>query len=91
MTKTDLINAVAEKTGLTKKDSDKAVAAVIEAVTESLAKGEKVALLGFGTFEVRERGARKGINPRTKKTITIKATKAPAFKAGAALKAAVAK
>lgn len=91
MTKTDLINVVAEKTGLTKKDSDKAVAAVIEAVTESLAKGEKVALLGFGTFEVRERGARKGINPRTKKTITIKATKAPAFKAGAALKAAVAK
>ncbi len=91
MTKTDLINAVAEKTGLTKKDSDKAVAAVIEAVTESLAKGEKVALLGFGTFEVRERGARKGINPRTKKTITIEATKVPAFKAGAALKATVAK
>ena len=91
MTKTDLINVVAEKTGLTKKDSDKAVAAVIEAVTESLAKGEKVALLGFDTFEVRERGARKGINPRTKKTITIEATKAPAFKAGAALKAAVAK
>ena len=67
MTKTDLINAVAAKTGLSKKDSDKAVAAFVEAVTESLAKGEKVALLGFGTFDVKTRAARKGINPRTKR------------------------
>ena len=91
MTKTELINAVAAKTGLTKKDSDKAVAAVVEAVTEALVKGDKVALLGFGTFEVRERSARVGINPRTKDTIKIAATKAPAFKAGKALKDAVAK
>lgn len=91
MTKTELINAVAAKTGLTKKDSDKAVAAVVEAVTEALVKGDKVALLGFGTFEVRERAARVGINPRTKETIKIAATKAPAFKAGKALKDAVAK
>ena len=91
MTKTDLINAVAAKTGLSKKDSDKAVAAFVEAVTESLAKGEKVALLGFGTFDVKTRAARKGINPRTKTEITIAAAKVPAFKAGAALKAKVAK
>ena len=90
-TKTELINAVAAKTGLTTKDSDKAVAAVVEAVTEALVKGDKVALLGFGTFEVRERAARVGINPRTKETIKIAATKAPAFKAGKALKDAVAK
>ncbi len=89
MTKTDLINAVAAKAGLTKKDSEKAVAAFVEAVTESLAKGEKVALLGFGTFDVKTRAARKGINPRTKKEITIAAAKVPAFKAGAALKDAV--
>ncbi len=89
MTKTDLINAVAAKTGLSKKDSDKAVAAFVEAVTESLAKGEKVALLGFGTFDVKTRAARKGINPRTKKEITIAAAKVPAFKAGSALKDAV--
>lgn len=89
MTKTDLINAVAAKTGLSKKDSDKAVAAFVEAVTESLAKGEKVALLGFGTFDVKTRAARKGINPRTKTEITIEAAKVPAFKAGAALKDAV--
>ncbi len=91
MTKTELINAVAAKAGLTKKDSEKAVAAVVEAVTEALVKGDKVALLGFGTFEVRERAARTGINPRTKETIKIAATKAPAFKAGKALKDAVAK
>ena len=89
MTKTDRINAVAAKTGLSKKDSDKAVAAFVEAVTESLAKGEKVALLGFGTFDVKTRAARKGINPRTKKEITIAAAKVPAFKAGSALKDAV--
>ena len=89
MTKTDLINAVAAKTGLSKKDSDKAVAAFVEAVTESLAKGEKVSLLGFGTFDVKTRAARKGINPRTKTEITIAAAKGPAFKAGAALKDAV--
>lgn len=89
MTKTELISAVASKTGLTKKDSDKAVAAVIEAITESLKSGDKVQLVGFGTFEVKKRGERKGINPRTKQEIKIAASKLPAFKAGKALKDAV--
>lgn len=89
MTKTELINAVSTKTGLTKKDSDKAVAAVIDAITEALTKGEKVQLVGFGTFEVKQRSERKGINPRTKEEITIAASKLPAFKAGKALKDAV--
>ena len=89
MTKTELINAVAAKTGLTKKDSDKAVAAVLEAVTEALVKGDKVALLGFGTFSVSERSARTGINPRTKEKIEIAACKAVKFKAGAELNAKV--
>ena len=91
MTKTELINVVAEKTGFSKKDSDKAVVAVIDAITEALTNGEKVQLVGFGTFEVKERGERKGINPRTKEEITIAASKLPSFKAGKALKDAVSK
>ena len=91
MTKADLINVVAQKTGLTKKDSETAVAAVLEAVTEALAGGDKVSLVGFGTFEVKNRAERKGINPRTKEEISIAASKLPSFKAGKALKDAVTK
>ncbi|MGI6403900.1 MAG: HU family DNA-binding protein [Oscillospiraceae bacterium] len=91
MTKAELISAVAEKSNLTKKDSEKAVTAVIEAITEALVNGEKVSLVGFGTFEVKDRAARKGINPRTKEPMPIPASKLPAFKAGKALKEAVAK
>ena len=91
MNKTELVSAVAEKAGISKKDADKAVAAIIEAVTESLKAGDKVQLVGFGTFEVRSRPERTGRNPQTKETIKILASKVPAFKAGAALKTAVAK
>ena len=91
MTKTELINAVAEKAELTKKDADKAVSAVIDTITESLAKGEKIQLVGFGTFEVRERAAKEGINPATKEKMNIPAKKVPAFKAGKAFKDVVAK
>lgn len=91
MTKAELVSAIAEKTELTKKDSEKALTAVLESITEALKKGEKVALVGFGTFEVRARAARQGINPQTKKKIKIPATKVPAFKAGKALKETVAK
>lgn len=91
MTKAELISAVADKSNLTKKDSEKAVTAVIDAITDALADGEKVSLVGFGTFEVKNRAARKGINPRTKEPMPIPASKLPAFKAGKALKEAVAK
>ena len=91
MTKAELVSAIAEKTELTKKDSEKALAAVVDSITEALKKGDKVALVGFGTFEVRARAARQGINPQTKKKINIHATKVPAFKAGKALKEVVAK
>ena len=91
MTKADLITIVAEKTGSSKKDSEKAISAVLESITEALVKGEKVSLVGFGAFEVKTRGPRKGINPRTKEAITIDASKLPAFKAGKAFKDAVAK
>ena len=91
MTKADLISAVAEKAGITKKDSDKAVSAVIDVITEALKFGEKVALVGFGTFEVKERAGRMGINPRTKEQIQIEASKLPSFRAGKALKDAVSK
>ena len=91
MTKAELVSAIAEKTELTKKDSEKALAAVVDSITEALKKGDKVALVGFGTFEVRSRAARQGINPQTKKKIKIPATKVPAFKAGKALKEVVAK
>ena len=91
MTKTELINAVAEKAELSKKDAEKAVSAVLEGITDALISGEKVQLVGFGTFEVRDRAAREGKNPATGETIQIEATKVPAFKAGKALKDIVAK
>lgn len=86
MNKADLINAVAEKAGIKKKESELAVNALVETVEEALAKGEKVSLVGFGTFEVRERKARTGRNPQTGATIKIPATKVPAFRPGKALK-----
>ena len=86
MTKTDLISAVASAAELTKKDADKAVNSVLAAISEALKKGDKVSLVGFGTFEVRKRSARKGRIPKTKQEIMIPATKAPVFKAGKALK-----
>ena len=89
MTKAEMIVAVAEKAGMTKKDAEKAVSAVLETVTETLKKGDKVSLTGFGSFEVRTRAAHAGINPKTKAPITIAASKAPVFKAGKALKDAV--
>ncbi len=89
MNKTDLISAVAAAADLTKKDADAAVSAVIETITEALAKEEKVQIAGFGTFEVRSRAARVGRDPRTGKDIAIPASKAPAFKAGKALKESV--
>jgi len=89
--KTDLVSAVAQKAGMTKKDAEKAVSAVFESIEEALAKGDKVQLVGFGTFEVRERAARKGQNPRTGEPIDIPATKVPAFKAGKSLKEMVEK
>ena len=91
MTKVELINAIAAKTDLSKKDSEKALTAVLESITAALAQGDKVSLVGFGTFEVKSRGERKGINPRTKEEITIAASKLPSFKAGKALKDAVSK
>lgn len=91
MNKTELIAAVAEKAELSKKDADAAVAAVLDAVTEALAQGDKVQLIGFGTFEVRERAERQGRNPKTGEAMTIAASKVPAFKAGNALKNAIAK
>lgn len=91
MNKVELIASVAEKAGLSKKDAEKALAAVLESVKDALAAGDKVALVGFGSFEVRTRNARTGLNPRTKETITIPASKQPVFKAGKALKDAVAK
>ena len=89
MNKTELIAAVAEKAGLSKKNAEVAVAAVIDSVVASLKKGDKVSLLGFGTFEVRKRAARTGKNPQTGAAIKIAACKVPAFKAGKALKDAV--
>ncbi|GAA0458886.1 HU family DNA-binding protein [Alkalibacillus silvisoli] len=89
MNKTDLINTVAESADLSKKDASKAVDSVFEAITESLTKSEKVQLIGFGNFEVRERSARKGRNPQTGQEIDIPASKVPAFKPGKALKDAV--
>jgi len=85
MNKTELINAIVEKANLSKVQAKAALEATILTVTEQLAKGDKVALIGFGTFSVSEKGARKGINPRTKETIEIPARKAVKFKAGAEL------
>ena len=89
MTKADLINAIAEKAEFSKKDSEKALNAVIASITDALVSGDKVQIVGFGTFEVRQRDAKEAINPRTKEKIQIPAKKAPAFKAGKALKDAV--
>jgi len=89
MNKTDLVNAVAEKANLSKKDAEKALNAVLDVVKDALAQGDKVQLVGFGSFEVRERAARVGHNPRTKEVIEIPATRLPVFKAGKALKSAV--
>ena len=89
MNKTELIAAIADKAGIAKKDADKALAAFIETVTEELKAGGKVQLVGFGTYEVKERAARTGINPQTKEQIKIAASKAPVFKAGNAFKTAI--
>ena len=89
MTKADLITKIAEKSELSKKDSEKALNAVIASVTEALTAGEKVQLTGFGTFEVRDKKEKEAINPRTKEKIVVPARKSPAFKAGKALKDAV--
>ena len=89
MTKVELIAAVAEKANLTKKDAEAAVNGALDVITESLKGGDKVTLVGFGTFEVRERPERKGRNPQTGAEIAIEASKLPAFKAGKALKDAV--
>ena len=91
MNKTELINIVAEKTALSKKDSESAVTAALDAITAALAEGDEVRLVGFGTFEVKKREARIGRNPKTKEEIKIPATKVPAFKPGKALKDIVAK
>ena len=86
MNKTELIASVAQKTELTKKGAEKAVKALFDSISEELAKGEKVQVIGFGTFEVRARQAREGRNPRTNEVIKIQASKSPAFKAGKQLK-----
>ena len=91
MNKTELIAAVAEKTAMSKKDSEKAVCAILDAVTEALAAGDKVQLVGFGTFEVKERAAHMGRNPRTKEAMEIPASRVAGFKVGKALKEAIAK
>lgn len=91
MNKTELVGSVAEKAGVSKKDAEKAVAAVLDSLTEALAAGEKVQIVGFGTFEVRARAEKKGRNPKTGETMIVPASKLPAFKAGKALKEAVAK
>ena len=86
MNKTELVAAIVEKTELSKKDAEKAVKAFTDVVTEELKKGEKIQLVGFGTFEVADRPAREGRNPKTGETMTIAASKTPKFKAGKALK-----
>ncbi len=89
MNKTELVASVAEKAGMTKKDAEKAVNGLFASVEEALAKKDKVQIIGFGTFEVKARGARKGRNPQTGKEITIPASKTPVFKAGKGLKDSV--
>ncbi len=89
MNKAQLVAAMAEKAGLTKADAEKALVAFEEVVTDALKAGDKIQLVGFGTFETAERAARTGINPQTKETIEIAAVKAPKFKAGRVLKDAV--
>lgn len=89
MNKTELVTAIAENAEISKKDAEKAMKAFVEVITEELKKGEKVQLVGFGTFEVTSRSAREGRNPQTGKTMKIAACKAPKFKVGKALKDAV--
>ncbi|HVN71991.1 MAG TPA: HU family DNA-binding protein [Desulfomonilia bacterium] len=89
MTKSELVDAIAKKTGKSKVSSATVVDAILDAIKAALKKGEKVTLVGFGTFEVAKRAAREGINPRTQKKIKIKASKVPRFKAGKALKETV--
>lgn len=89
MNKTELVASIAEKAEISKKDAEKALAAFTATVEEEMKKGGKIALVGFGTFEVHERAARTGINPRTKENITIAASKSPVFKAGKAFKDAI--
>ncbi len=89
MNRVELIAAMADRAELSKKDAEKALKAFTEVVAEELAKGEKIQLVGFGTFEVSERAAREGRNPRSGETMTIAASKAPKFKAGKALKDAI--
>ena len=89
MNKAELIAMMAQKSNMTKKDSESALNALVESITETMKKGDKVSLVGFGTFETRKRAERNGINPQTKKAIKIPATNAPAFKAGKALKDSV--
>ncbi len=91
MNKTELIAAAAEKAGASKKDTECALEAILETIKETLSEGEKVQLVGFGVFDVKERAARQGHNPRTNEEITIPAAKLPVFKAGKVLKDAVAK
>jgi DNA-binding protein HU-beta len=90
MNKGELVDAVAVKTNITKKQADQVISAFLEVVTEAVANGEKVTLIGFGSFERRERSEREGRNPKTKETITIPATKVPAFSAGKQFKEKVA-
>ncbi|MEW5761847.1 MAG: HU family DNA-binding protein [Bacillota bacterium] len=89
MNKAELVSAVAEKTDLTKKDVEKAVTALLDSIGDALARGDRVQLVGFGTFEVRERAARKGRNPQTGEEIDIAASRVPVFKAGKALREVV--
>lgn len=89
MNKSELVSAIAAKAGLSKADAKKALDATVEAIADALKAGEKIALVGFGTFSVAERGARQGINPLTKQTITIAAKKTAKFKGGAELNAAL--
>ncbi|MCK9478176.1 MAG: HU family DNA-binding protein [Firmicutes bacterium] len=89
MNRMELVSAIAEKAGMTKKDSEAALSATIEAITNTLKKGEKVQLVGFGTFETRQRAAREGRNPQTGAKIKIDATTSPVFRAGKALKDAI--
>lgn len=86
MNKHELVAAIAQNAELSKKDAEKALAATIDAISKALVEGDKVQIVGFGTFEVRERAARQGKNPRTGEVISIAASKVPAFKAGKALK-----
>jgi DNA-binding protein HU-beta len=89
MTKSDLVNVIAKKTGKTKSAASDIIDSILDAIKTALKKGDKVTLVGFGTFEIAKRAARSGVNPRTRQKIKIKASKAPRFKAGKALKDAV--